>query len=708
VQYSFNTIFTTVFPNKPNPPLVTTSGFDCGYRRKLMGFIKNSLATCANPLAPTNFSVSHRGSPMTYPEHSFEGYRAAIKQGAGFVECDTSVTKDLVPVCRHSQCDLHTTTNVLFNPTLAAKCSMPFQPAVLNATTGNVITPAGALCCTFDFNITEYSTLCAIQDIGSGWTAAQTVQEYLPAAPFYRSTAFDTYSSAGNPASCAAHPGTLAGMAAIVTTAGRNLVPEQKVCDLLCQYKLALANPVLNATTWQCTTGVYCQKLINAWTDIIVATLNSFTNNNNNVTSPNAPLAGTNSPGAAPGWTLQTFELATALYISSSAPSNVVVFLYQLNGGSTTANVAAPYLGYYTGPTYAPGSLAWNMTGVPAMGAYGQFAINGSSPGGWADVFTAIAGGVEIGGISIADLVVPRGALMVASPNAKLAAAQGMVFTPWTLERSSATFGTVAANNYLLGGAQVSGGSTRNVAFGNQVQYPTTTGGYYSGGHAGVSSLDYEDMLFMLYALKWDVPNVVGIFSDYPATTTAFGNCVPKMDASMPLPPPPPPSPSPSPPPPSPSPPPPSPPPPSPPPPSPPPFSTTAAPVYLAASLIGYTVATFTAAHQTAFVSGVALALNVNSTAVTITSVTAAASAGRHLSQSGVTVAFTVLTTSAPTTTSTLLASALPAALTTSFTAAALPVPAVAGISAVAPPAASAGFKAGALLAAVLAAAVAL
>ena len=127
-------------------------------------------------------------------------------------------------------------------------------------------------------------------------------------------------------------------------------------------------------------------------------------------------------------------------------------------------------------------------------------------------------------------------------------------------------------------------------------------------------------------------------------------------------------------------------PPPRPPPPSPPPFSTTAAPVYLAASLSGYTVATFTAPHQTAFVSGVALALNVDLTAVTITSVTAAASAGRHLSQSGVTVAFTVLTTSAPTTISTLLASALPAALTTSFAAAALPVPAVSGIGAVAPP----------------------
>jgi hypothetical protein len=66
------------------------------------------------------------------------------------------------------------------------------------------------------------------------------------------------------------------------------------------------------------------------------------------------------------------------------------------------------------------------------------------------------------------------------------------------------------------------------------VQYPASQGGYYLG-HAGLSALDYEDLLFMLYALKYDVPNVVGVFSDYPATTTAFGNCVPKMDAQMPV-----------------------------------------------------------------------------------------------------------------------------------------------------------------------------
>jgi hypothetical protein len=462
---------------------------------------------------------------MTHPEHSDEGYKAAIAMGAGFIECDVASSKDLVPVCRHSQCDLHTTTNVLFNPALAAKCSMPFTPAVLNSTSGAVITPAGALCCTFDFTAAEYSSLCAIQDIGSGWSAAQTVQEYLPAAPFFRSTVYDTYSIAGT---CAAHPATLAGMAAYVVAAGRDLVPEQKVCDTLCQYKLALANPSANAT-WKCTPGVYCQALVNAWTDTIVTVLNGATNSNNLVASPRAPLA-----GASSGWALQSFELNTALYTAATYPQGVSAFLYQLSGGSTSGNVAHPFLGFYP-QTWTTGAQAWNLAGVPlSLGAYGKYAVNGSSLGGWADVFTAIAGGVQAGGISIADLVVPQGALMVASANAKKAAAQGMVFMPWTLERSAAVFGTVAANNYLLGGAQVAGGSTRNVAFSSQAQYPASQGGYYAG-HAGVSSLDYEDMLFMLYALKYDVPNVVGVFSDYPATTTAFANCVPQMDAVMPV-----------------------------------------------------------------------------------------------------------------------------------------------------------------------------
>lgn len=50
-----------------------------------MEHIKNSLAGCPNPLAPSSFSVSHRGSPVAFPEHSMEGYTAAIAMGAMFV-----------------------------------------------------------------------------------------------------------------------------------------------------------------------------------------------------------------------------------------------------------------------------------------------------------------------------------------------------------------------------------------------------------------------------------------------------------------------------------------------------------------------------------------------------------------------------------------------------------------------------------------------
>ena len=71
------------------------------------------------------------------------------------------------------------------------------------------------------------------QDIGSGWAAAQTPAQYLSSgAAGWRSTASDVLDPS---AKCRATPGTLQTMAAIVTAAGRNLIPEQKTCDVLCQ-----------------------------------------------------------------------------------------------------------------------------------------------------------------------------------------------------------------------------------------------------------------------------------------------------------------------------------------------------------------------------------------------------------------------------------------------------------------------------------------
>ena len=79
--------------------------------------------------APSDFSIGHRGAPLQFPEHTKESYEAAARMGAGIVECDVTFTKDRELVCRHAQCDLHTTTNILAVPELAAKCTEPFTPA---------------------------------------------------------------------------------------------------------------------------------------------------------------------------------------------------------------------------------------------------------------------------------------------------------------------------------------------------------------------------------------------------------------------------------------------------------------------------------------------------------------------------------------------------------------------------------------------------
>ena len=76
--------------------------------------LKTKLASCANtPLRPSEFSIAHRGAPLQFPEHTKEGYLAAARMGAGIVECDVTFTQDGVLVCRHSQCDLHATTDIL-------------------------------------------------------------------------------------------------------------------------------------------------------------------------------------------------------------------------------------------------------------------------------------------------------------------------------------------------------------------------------------------------------------------------------------------------------------------------------------------------------------------------------------------------------------------------------------------------------------------
>ena len=139
------------------------------------GPLKHALQQCAGrrPEA-TSFSIGHRGAPLKYPEHTRESYEAAARMGAGVLECDVTFTSDRQLVCRHSQCDLHTTTDILAVPELAAKCTLPFTPA--NPASG---TPAAAQCCTSDLTLAEFLTLHGKRDAFDA--TATTVAQYMSA-----------------------------------------------------------------------------------------------------------------------------------------------------------------------------------------------------------------------------------------------------------------------------------------------------------------------------------------------------------------------------------------------------------------------------------------------------------------------------------------------------------------------------------------------
>lgn len=152
------------------------------------GALKRKLQNCSSgPFYRSDFSIGHRGAPMQFPEHTKESYLAAIQMGAGILECDVTFTKDKELVCRHSQSDLHTTTDVLAHPDLAAKCTIPFQPA--NPTTGE---KAKAECRTSDFTLAEFKRLKGKMDGANAM--ATTVEEYMNGTAGWRT---DLYSSKG-------------------------------------------------------------------------------------------------------------------------------------------------------------------------------------------------------------------------------------------------------------------------------------------------------------------------------------------------------------------------------------------------------------------------------------------------------------------------------------------------------------------------------
>ena len=146
--------------------------------------LKDRLKQCeAGPFYTSRFSISHRGAPLEFPEHSHESYEAAHRMGAGIIECDVTFTRDGELVCRHSECDLHTTTNIVATP-LNNACTVPW-------TKGG----AAPKCCTSDITLSEFKSLKAKMDASN--PAATTPEGYLGGTPAWRTDLY-TGRPAGN------------------------------------------------------------------------------------------------------------------------------------------------------------------------------------------------------------------------------------------------------------------------------------------------------------------------------------------------------------------------------------------------------------------------------------------------------------------------------------------------------------------------------
>ncbi|GHA89046.1 glycerophosphodiester phosphodiesterase family protein [Modicisalibacter luteus] len=153
--------------------------------------LKTKLLNCAAQQSKwqrTDFSIAHRGAPLQFPEHTREAYIAGAQMGAGILECDVTFTADKELVCRHSQCDLHSTTNILATD-LAQKCSVPpkFDPQ-----SGELTNASEVQCCASDVTLAEFKTLEGKMEGAN--TEARSIEAYLDGTPAWRT---DLYAQRG-------------------------------------------------------------------------------------------------------------------------------------------------------------------------------------------------------------------------------------------------------------------------------------------------------------------------------------------------------------------------------------------------------------------------------------------------------------------------------------------------------------------------------
>jgi len=96
------------------------------------GIVSSTSNSCSRTLTSKRpLVIAHRGSSGVLPEHTVEAYRRAISDGADVIECDVTLSRDLVPVCLHEN-RLQTTTDVADRPEFADRNrSVAVSPQVL-------------------------------------------------------------------------------------------------------------------------------------------------------------------------------------------------------------------------------------------------------------------------------------------------------------------------------------------------------------------------------------------------------------------------------------------------------------------------------------------------------------------------------------------------------------------------------------------------
>jgi glycerophosphoryl diester phosphodiesterase len=145
------------------------------------GPLKQKLLRCEHgPFRRTDFSIAHRGAPLQFPEHTREAYEAGARMGAGIVECDVTFTRDGALVCRHDECDLHTTTNIVTTE-LNNSCTVPYS--------GPGSSPR---CCASDLTLQQFKTLKGKMDASN--PNAQDAAGFLGGTASFRT---DLYTSRG-------------------------------------------------------------------------------------------------------------------------------------------------------------------------------------------------------------------------------------------------------------------------------------------------------------------------------------------------------------------------------------------------------------------------------------------------------------------------------------------------------------------------------